>query len=531
VLEHALAAGYGAGTNLKGRGAGAAWTFLLPTLELDTVVCLGLPADATLLTLGRLGARVLVACSPRHREGAERRVAALGLAHLEVVAPDDERLTVGVDLVLVDPHAPGKPLAAGIVERAATAFVDGPVGPGNGWQPLWLTPRAGEVHCAAALDDEPTIAFLRGATLGGARGRTPLRRAAHRVVRRSARGERRGLLRGAGAGPPAYVREIAARAGVDLSGCRVGLSAPSEYASRKAVLFLFAGDEPAPRWVVKLTREPEHNRRLDNEWDALVCLRDAGIGDERTLPRPVFHGHHAGLAVVGETAVAGTPLRSGNGATADSAPARAALRWLLELGERSATRIRDTAVAAAALTELRERFVALYDLTDRQRGALVEQIDRIARADTLPLVFEHGDPGSWNVLVSADGRPIFLDWEAFERHGLPLWDAFYFARSHAVSVGRAGGARDALQILRTTWLEDSPPARELAQRCREHADRIGLQPELIEPLFVTCWMHRALKEAGRLTAPRLQRGHYASLLKLVLDRRDAPGLRRLYGAP
>jgi hypothetical protein len=527
VLEYALAGKFAAGTNLKGHVAGAAWTFLLPTLELDTVVCLGLPSTATLRTLGRLGARVLVA--PRGREGAAGRVAELGMANVEVVAPDDERLMVPADLAVLGAGAPADPLAAAVAARAAVAYADRPVATDRAWQPLWLAPASGEVHRAAALEDEWTIAFLHDAASGGAVGRTRLRRAARRVLRRDHPGERRGLLRAAGPGLPAYLSEIAARAGHDLSGCRVGLSAPSDYASRKAVLFVFAGDERAPRWVVKLTREPEHNRRLDNEWDALVRLRDAGIGNERTLPRPAFHGRHAGLAIVGETAVSGAPLRSRTSAMPDCPLARSALRWLLELGERSATRAHDGTGAAAALAELMERFVALYKLTDGQHAALVEQIDRIRDATTLPVVFQHGDPGAWNVLVTADGRPIFLDWEAFERHGLPLWDAFYFARSHAVTVGRAGCAGDALEIVQRAWLDDGPLARDLARCSHDHADRIGLERELVEPLFVTCWMHRALKEAGRLTPARLQRGHYVNLLRFVLDRRDAPGLRRLYG--
>jgi hypothetical protein len=529
VLKHTLEATYAAGTNLKGRAAGAAWTFLLPTLELDVVTCLGLSSAATLLTLGRLSADMRVACSRRRREAAERRVAALAMANVEVLDPDDDRLMVPADLALLGEGAPGYNLTAAVIARAANVYVDGATWTGQPWQPLWMSPRAGEVRRAAALDDKRTIAFLRDAAAADLRAGTRLRRAARHVVRREEGGERRGLLRGASSGPPAYVCEIASRGGVDLSGCRVGVSAPSEYASRKAILFVFSADEPTPRWVVKITREPEHNRRLDNEWDALVRLRDAGVGDERSLPRPAFRGCHAGLAIVGETAVAGTPLRSRTSAAADCPLAAAALRWLLELGERSAAVPQDNAVAAAALDELMGRFLALYDLDDGQHTALTEQIDRIRHARPLPLVFQHGDPGTWNVLVADDGRPIFLDWEAFEPYGLPLWDAVYFARSHVMTVGRAAGGRDALEIVRRAWLEDTPAVRDFARVIREHRDRIGLERDLIEPLFTTCWMHRALKEAGRLTAARLQHSHYAGLLRMVLDRPDAPGLRRLYG--
>jgi aminoglycoside phosphotransferase (APT) family kinase protein len=183
---------------------------------------------------------------------------------------------------------------------------------------------------------------------------------------------------------------------------------------------------------------------------------------------------------------------------------------------------------AAALSDLRDRFVDIYDLTPSQQTTLDGHLERIATADALPQVFQHGDPGTWNVLVTGDGRPVFLDWEAFERRGIPLWDAFYFARSHAVTVARAAGTRDALDAVRQSWLQDAPPVRELTGHIDEHCARIGLARDLVEPLFATCWMHRALKEAARLTPGRLQRGHYASLLRLSLDHRDVPGLRRLF---
>jgi hypothetical protein len=55
-----------------------------------------------------------------------------------------------------------------------------------------------------------------------------------------------------------------------------------------------------------------------------------------------------------------------------------------------------------------------------------------------------------------------------------------------------------------------------------------LDPALVEPLFYTCWMHRALKEATRLQPDRLESGTYVRLLRLCVARRDAPGLRRLF---
>jgi hypothetical protein len=544
VLEHTLATPFAVGTNLRGRVTGAAWTFLLPTLELATVLCLGLPGEATLLTLCRLADRVVVVPGKGEHAGAVQGVARLGRREVELLSAADDRLDgVIADLAVVTGARPSlpRPVQEALLARAAVVFADADAGadPGSaarqdaaatGDTGLWLAPRSGEVRQAAALGDARTVAFLRGSGPGRG-GRTPLRRAVRRLVLRTPRGERAGSLSTlCGGAPPAYVREIAAAAGADLSGCTVGLSAPSEYASRKAILFLFDGPAAtAPRWVVKLTREGHLNARLENEWAALACLRDAGIGDAATLPRPAFAGEHAGLAVVGETGVEGAPLRARTSATADCPLAGAGLRWLLDLGERSAAPSAGAGDVAAALGDLRDRFDAIYDLAPAERRALDGLLDRIAAAGPIPLVFQHGDPGTWNVLVTDDGRPVFLDWEAFERRGMPLWDALYFARSHAVTVGRAAGARDAMQAIHRGWLQDGPLMQDLASAVAAHCAAIGLPRDLVEPLFVTCWMHRALKEAGRLAPGRLQRGHYAALLRLALEQRDAPGLQRLYG--
>ena len=74
-------------------------------------------------------------------------------------------------------------------------------------------------------------------------------------------------------------------------------------------------------------------------------------------------------------------------------------------------------------------------------------------AERFPLVFQHGDPGPWNVLITSDGRPGFLDWEAAEPHGMPLWDLFHFLRSFGFQVSRAAGTRDPLRSFAEQFLE------------------------------------------------------------------------------
>jgi aminoglycoside phosphotransferase (APT) family kinase protein len=176
------------------------------------------------------------------------------------------------------------------------------------------------------------------------------------------------------------------------------------------------------------------------------------------------------------------------------------------------------------------RFDELYRLTPAHRARLRELAGLVERRpEPMPLVFEHGDAGPWNVLVTDDGRPALLDWEAAEPHGMPLWDLFYFVRSFGVAVARAEGTSSALVGFRRQFLGDRAVNRLLADAVTRHCGAIGLAHELVETLFVTCWAHRALKEASRLDAARLDTGHYVNLVRLCLDHPGAPGLRRLYG--
>jgi hypothetical protein len=144
-------------------------------------------------------------------------------------------------------------------------------------------------------------------------------------------------------------------------------------------------------------------------------------------------------------------------------------------------------------------------------------------------VFQHGDPGVWNLLVAGDGSVAFLDWEAAETRGVPLWDIFHLARSFAVIAGRAGGERNMMRAIDRILLEPTPINRMVADVVGRYRERLRLSAALIEPLFHTSWMHRALKEATRLPKHRLASGHYLALLRRGLDRRETPGLARLLG--
>jgi SAM-dependent methyltransferase len=549
------------GSNLKGSVEGANWCFLLPSLELGHVVCLGLPSNPALATLARLGDEVTVCGRTRQLRRIRDRTAGpappSNVMLLEVDRTDRVPLPdASADLVV----ARIPPLAArsirlqreaarllkpdGVAYLEVTSLVAGlgssagRTGERLGDAVFWLAPPSGEVRAAAPFHDIRAIEYLERRLERRVFRRQLLRRprrvlARHPAVARIVR--RRGALLGRSGeglpvGLPGYLRDVAAAAGVRTDASRWGLAAPGEYPSQKVLVFLFGADRNAPESVVKITRAARFNPRLENEWRALTLLRDRGIGADGTLPQPRFFGLHSGLAMLGESAIDGEQFRERTRATADCPYARAAVEWLLDLGTTTAQRSgADARDALSTLEPLFERFSQIYRLDPEEKDFLRLQVAALARAgDGLPLVFQHGDPGPWNVLITSEGNPAFLDWEAAEPLGMPLWDLFHFLRSYGVLVSRVAGTRDPLRSFAEQYLEQSDLSVLLVETTRRFCAQTGLAPALVEPLFYVCWIHRAQKEAATRPAHQLEAGRYVNVLRMAMARRAAPGLRSLF---
>jgi SAM-dependent methyltransferase len=553
------------GSNLKGAVGGANWCFLLPSLELGRIVCFGRPSPAALATLARLGDEVVVCAPARTLRRIKKTVGATSpdVALLETDSFDAAALPDAcVDLVLVARTPVWAPARRRLERETArllkrdglvyveTSSLDQLTGGGRTGStlarlgtslPLWLGPAKGEVRAAAPLEDRHAIGFLERRLLKSRLLRRQLLRRPARVLSLHPRvnrvvGRRGTLIRRSGeeitAEPPRYLRDVAAAAGVSIEDSRWALAAPGDYPSQKLLVFLFGSEGGAPQAIVKITRDASLNPRLENEWRALTILHERGIGSDDVRPRPLFFGVHGGLAVLGESAIAGSPFRERTHATEDCPYARAAIEWLLDLGTATVSRAREDARGALSELEARfQRFREIYRLEADEEDFLAAQVAALTRSDNgFPLVFQHGDPGPWNLLITTAGKPAFVDWEAAEPHGMPLWDLFHFLRSYGLRVSRATGTREPLRSFAEQYLEESALARLLVLTTRRFCARTGLAEGLVEPLFYTCWVHRGLKEAATLPPERLASGRYLNILRLAIARRDSPGLRRLFRA-
>ena len=227
------------------------------------------------------------------------------------------------------------------------------------------------------------------------------------------------------------------------------------------------------------------------------------------------------MAVLGQKAVKGEPFRRRTSGKIDCPIARDAIDWIVRLGANSAKPAADPEQAASALREIFRRFDAAYQLPEDERAFLTRQIEAVAASHNFPSVFQHGDPGAWNLMVSS-GRVIVIDWEAGETEGMPLWDFFYFIRSYASWMCRQQGNRDSLKCFETKFLQQSELTGLLNETLKRYCSLTGLVESLVAPLFYTCWMHRALKESTRLMREQLHTGHYIRLLRLCMKHGQLP---------
>jgi hypothetical protein len=227
------------------------------------------------------------------------------------------------------------------------------------------------------------------------------------------------------------------------------------------------------------------------------------------VPDVIFSGVCGGLRVLAETVVDGASLRGA------SAPIARGFGWITDLAANSAVRGPQAAAAIEAkLAALAEEVAVQYSLTAAETRAIQALVAQVrAHSSQLPTVFSHGDAATWNAVRLADGRVAFLDWEAGHAEGVPLWDLWYFARSHVMSssrVRRRLGFRgpDVLEALRRDPM--------LSAAVTEYTSRLGIPAEVVGPLFTLCWADRALREVTRLEAGALARGHYIGLVRSLL---------------
>jgi hypothetical protein len=421
---------------------------------------------------------------------------------------------------------------------------------------VWLRPRSGPIRTIVPVADDASIRFMLTQGLAASlvripgTQRLPIIAGLERRVASSRLGDRLsrriGFVAGrsrdvpgprpsdaaaaeapARAGPPRWLVDALAIAGLAIGDHRWVCSVPGEYASQKAIWYLFGPGSVEPDMVVKMTRDPAFNGRLENEVMMLRRLEQVDLGPRIRVPQALSIGSSHGLAIAVESRVGGDPFAARARVGPADPALRSAVEWLTRMGAATRSAVEPSALRAA-LTAVVERCSRMYDLTAMEQAFLADRVERVVDSGC-PTVFMHGDPGTWNLLLTADSHLRILDWEAAEPDGLPLWDLFHLLRAYATLASSPWLPHRSLRLARRHLITGSALTPAFAAAVARYRDALALPTAVVEPLYHLGWVHRAVREAARLTPDRLDRGHYIRLLRAGMSGGTTAGLDLLVG--
>jgi len=176
-----------------------------------------------------------------------------------------------------------------------------------------------------------------------------------------------------------------------------------------------------------------------------------------------------------------------------------------------------------------EYFEAMFPVHAAEKELLekTRELAQPLRKRSFPLVFEHGDLSSPNILMGSNNGIAVVDWELAEPRGLPAVDLFFFLTYAAFARQHARQANDFLNAFQKAFF--GPRAWAVSYLLR-YSEFLDLPPETLKPLFVLCWsryvvgLGARLKEHDDPSAPLsehdanwLRSNRYYALWKYAVD--------------
>jgi len=203
------------------------------------------------------------------------------------------------------------------------------------------------------------------------------------------------------------------------------------------VIFVFLGKKSCPTYIAKISNNESIKKNLENEYDILnktMKLKSSAL--KQLLPVPIYCGEINGHKVIIEEACRGLPLnqficRNKGSLYMTEKLFSKVTNCLVELHQNAYPQIfslRDS--------QVERNFSDTVNLYKKKQGVVsseeeyVEAIFRklkINRNISLPLVLQHRDFASWNMLYDERTDTLsILDWEYAYFLGMPLLDLFNF---------------------------------------------------------------------------------------------------------
>lgn len=264
------------------------------------------------------------------------------------------------------------------------------------------------------------------------------------------------------------------------------------------VLYLVLEEGRAdPALVVKIPRLAGADASLRREAECLRKLHSFRPGGFDSLPKLVAFEEFADRSLLVETALVGRPLDPPSLRRRFASSLESVTTWLREISPHSLpTQPADW--FDRLVSRPIEDFETIVPVSTDERRALDEtrRIVLPLKRLPLPLVIEHGDLSSPNVMQLRDGRIGVVDWESADTRGLPAADLFFFLTYAAFARQRARTASRQVAAFHAAFFEPPAWARNYVL---DYARRLQLPVEALTPLFVLGWLRYVVSLLHRLT--------------------------------
>ena len=283
----------------------------------------------------------------------------------------------------------------------------------------------------------------------------------------------------------------------------------------RATFLLFEPGVGEPSWALKFARLPVRLSSFEREKRGLELAQETGGVVSARAPRWLGSFEAEGLQCTLETAAHGKPLVALLRSSPDRGEKERAVArvcgWLLDVA-------RETKAPPEGLQDERRRLVEDVLPDWGLDSSLVHELPEV------PAVLQHNDVGPWNVVASSDGFMV-LDWEDALRHGLPLWDLFYFLVDASVHLD---GATDPGEHFERLFLGEAPSSELLFSWTRTMVEALELPPEAVGRIATLCWLQHGVASERRAegTQDPRPRAHvaYGVLRELAQRWLEHPGL-------
>ena len=275
------------------------------------------------------------------------------------------------------------------------------------------------------------------------------------------------------------------------------------------VALLFRSGFEAPRYIMKWTEEGDASAVLEKEYGILRRI-EAGSGDEefkKTIPRPLALRELHGRTYLLERGLGGKRMK-------DMDPGRLlAGKGAGPILERVADWLyRFYATAGIDAVTLDEEtveevfgcqaraFMSIFDVSAGERKAVERALDVLRGRGTagFPLVMAHGDFSPANIMWSDKAMGV-IDWELASEKSPPLDDLYHFLGDVRSSSSPSRREEERSETFREVFFSRGPLAGAAEETVRGFSGRMGIDPGLLEPLFVLAWVRYAVRKARYIT--------------------------------